>query len=110
MEKRITFKGMDHSVSIENFINDKLAKIEKLLLKEKGPIFFDIVMNMEHSSKLSDVEIRINGPHFSLVAHDQEREMYSAIEKTIDKMAKEITKMKDKRRDEERNGDSYKSA
>ena len=110
MDKRIVFKGMDHSTAVENFLNEKLVKAEKLLENEKGPIFFDVVMNTEHSNDLSDVEIRINGPHFSLVAHDQEREMYSAIEKTVDKMVKEINKMKKKRRDEERHGDSFKSA
>lgn len=110
MEKRIAFKGMDHSKAIENFLNEKLVKAERLLEKEKGPIYWDIVMNTEHSNNIFDVEIRINGPHFSLVAHDQEREMYAAIEKTVDKMVKEILKMKDKRRDQERKGDSYKSA
>ena len=101
---------MDHSNGVENFLNEKLVKAEKLLEKEKGPIFFDVVMNTEHSNNLFDVEIRINGPHFSLVAHDQQREMYAAIEKTIDKLVKEINKMKKKRLQEERNGDTYKSA
>ncbi|OGB97399.1 ribosomal subunit interface protein [candidate division TM6 bacterium RIFCSPHIGHO2_12_FULL_36_22] len=110
MDKRIAFKGMDHSNAIENFVNEKLVKAEILLEKEKGPIFFDVVMNTEHSNNLFDVEIRINGPHFSLIAHDQERDMYAAIEKVVDKIVKEINKMKKKRLQNDRNGDTYKSA
>src|SRR3990167_468537 len=107
MDKRIAFKGMDHSNAIENFVNEKLVKAEILLEKEKGPIFFDVVMNTEHSNNLFDVEIRINGPHFSLIAHDQERDMYAAIEKVVDKI---VNKIKKKRLQNDRNGDTYKSA
>ena len=110
IKKRIAFKGMEHSAAVENFINDKLEKVMKLIESERPPIFVDVVINTEHGNQISDAEIRINGPHFSLVAHDQEREMYAAIEKAADRMFKEVSEMRKKRRKEERNGDTFKGA
>jgi ribosomal subunit interface protein len=114
MNKRIVFKGMEHSQAIELFLREKLGKVDKFLEGEQSPIFFDIVMSSGstsgHERNIFDASIRINGPHFSLAAHDEGYEMYAVIERAVDKIVKEINDMKKKRLKKSRKKDSFKGA
>ncbi len=109
MQKRITFRHMDHSALIEEFANKHLEKIEKLLVNERMPVTIDLVLEAAPDHAHQKVELRVSTPRFSLIAHHEGAEMYQEIDRVIDIMMREIRKAKDKFDDEQRHQDSFKS-
>lgn len=110
MHKRVTFRHMDHTPVLEEFVNKQVERIEKLLVAEREPIYLDVVLEAFPNHAHHGVEIRLKTPHFDLIAHNEGAEMYQEIDRTIETMIKEIKKAKDKFIEDQRNQDSYKSA
>ena len=114
MEKRIAFRGMDSSPATENFLNEKLAKVEMFLESEKSPVYLDVVLTGGSTSgqerNIFNVEIRVKGPHFSIIAQEEGYEIFATIERAVDTAVQEINKMKKKRLKMERKADSFKGA
>jgi ribosomal subunit interface protein len=110
MQKRIAFRGMESSPVLEEFANKHLEKVEKLLEHERTPIFIDLVLEASHVHAHHKVELRVKTPNYELVAHHEGPEMYQEIDRVTDKMIQEIRRAKERRVDEEKNKDSYKSA
>lgn len=110
MQKRVTFRGMEHTPVLEEFANKHLERIEKLLINEPTPISIDLVLNSSPNHAHYRVELRVSAPQFTLDAHHEGPEMYQEIDTVIEKMVREIKKAKDKLDDEKKHGDSYKGA
>lgn len=110
MKKRITYRGIESTPVLEEFINSHLDKVVKLLEHEPTPIMIDFILEASSVHAHDKVEIRIKTPHYDLVAHHEGPEMYQEIDRVVDKMVREIRRAKEKRVDEQKNGDSYKSA
>jgi ribosomal subunit interface protein len=110
MQKRIAFRGMEHSPVLEEFAQKHLAKLEKILAAEPTPVFIDLVLEAHHTHHHHKVEVRVITPHFDLIAHHEGPEMYQEVELVTDKMVQEIRKAKDRFNDEQRKKDSFKSA
>ncbi len=110
MEKRIAFRNMESTPVLEEFANKHLEKIEKLLETERTPIFIDLVLEASTVHAHNKVELRIKTPNYELVAHHEGPEMYQEIDRVTDKMIIEIRRAKERRVDEEKKKDSFKSA
>ena len=96
MKKKITFRGMDHSPVVEEYVNKHLEKIEKFL-KNMSPVTLDVILEAARVHHHHRVEIRLKAPSIDLVSHNEAPELYLAIDKAIDKMAKEVARDKDKK-------------
>ena len=110
MKKRIVYRGIDSTPVLEEFINTHLAKIEKLLENEPTPVMIDVIIEPSPVHAHNRVEIKVNSPHYNLVAVHEGPEMYQEIDRVTDKMVSEIRRAKEKRVDQQKKGDSYKGA
>lgn len=97
MNKRIAFKNMEKSDVIEDFANKQLLKIEKFLEKERSPVSLDLVIEFAPVHAHNKIELRLNAPDYSLVAHHEGPDIIIEIDRVVDKMINEIRKAKDKR-------------
>lgn len=110
MNKRITFRGMDHSEAMENYVNEQLHKIEAFLENERDPRSLDIVLASGKIHAHHLVEFRLKTPHYDLVASHEGPHMYQEIDHVIDTMYHEILKAKERRIDDEKKKNKFNGA
>lgn len=110
MNKRVTFRHIEHTPVLDQFVQSHLVKIEKLLESERSPVYIDIVIDGAPDHAHHNVDIRVKTPHYELVAKHEGPDMYAEIERVTDTMAREIVKAKEKYKDNERHVDTYKGA
>lgn len=96
MHKRITFRNMEHSVVMENYINQQLQKIEAFLENEPSPIYIDFVLEACKVREHPRAEIRLKSTHYDLVSSYEHTgvDMYDVIDRVIDVMYKELHEVK----------------
>lgn len=101
MNRKITFQSMEHSVPMEQHINSKLDKITELLKNVDNitPYFQEIFLKANKQHQHHRAELNVKTPRFDLHTHNENPDMYVAIDKTIDKMVELIKKEKSKSRD-----------
>ena len=99
MNIKVTFHNMPHSESIEAFARDKLTKITMLFKEDESPFTIEMFLNANKQHEHHGCELHIKTPHFDLVAHDEDPDMYIVITKTIDKMVGLAKKEKEKTRE-----------
>jgi|SRR3972149_8119863 len=102
MNKRITFRHMDHSNDMEKYINDQLSKIERFLENEPTPIYIDFVLEASKVHAHPRTELRIKTPHYNLVSHYEHEgaDMQGATDHVIDAMYHTLREEKNKRIDQ----------
>jgi len=97
MNVRISFRGMDHSDSIENYAKKELeAKVFKFLKKEPDPISLDLVLSAGKTHAHHQVELRLNSKHNHFIVKHEGADLYAEIDYVIKIMAEEIKKQKSK--------------
>ena len=102
MNKKISFQNMEHSDPIEAHANEKLNKIEELLKgpEWETPKYLELWLSAHKAHPHSKVELHLKTPQFDLHSHSEEKDLYFALDETIDRMVKllvkEKTKLKDK--------------
>lgn len=100
MNKKITFRNMDHAAAIENYANEHLRKIEKFLENEQTPVSIDLVMEPSKTREHNRVELFVKSPHYDLMAHHEGPQFYKVLDHVIDVMMQELLRAKRKRIDE----------
>ena len=100
MNKRITFRNMEHTAAIENYANEHLGKIEKFLEHEPTPVSIDLVMEPSKTREHNRVELLIKSPHYDLMAQHEGPQFYKVLDHVIDVMMQELLRAKRKRIDE----------
>lgn len=111
MHKRITFRGMDHSNILEDYVNQQLAKVEHFLENEREPIYLDIVLTAGKTRAHHAVEYRLKTPHYELVSTFYEGpKMYDVIDRVIDTLYRKLHEAKEKYIEDQRKKDAYKGA
>lgn len=98
MHKRITFRNMDHSDVMEEYIHQQLAKIETFLENEPSPIYIDFVLEACKVREHPRAEFRIKTAHYDLVSNYEHSgvDMYDVIDRVIDVMYKQLREAKKK--------------
>ncbi len=94
MQTSVTFKNLDSSDNLKDYVGDKLNRFDKYL---DNPAEASVVLAVEkfrHSA-----EINIFGDRLSLTAKEETNDMYSAIDMALDKLEKQIKKSKEKIRE-----------
>ena len=100
MHKRITFRNMDHVAAIENYANEKLAKIEEVLSHEPTPVYIDLILEPSKVHAHHRVELRVKSPHYDMVSNYEGPEFYKVLDRVIDVMLEELHREKRKQLDE----------
>ncbi|QTF10295.1 ribosome hibernation promoting factor [Brenneria izadpanahii] len=91
MQLNITGHHIEITEPLRDFVNTKFAKLEQ---------FFDrinqvnVILKVEKVQKIADATLHVNGGE--LHATSEAEDMYAAIDLLIDKLARQLTKHKDK--------------
>jgi ribosomal subunit interface protein len=94
MNKRFTFRNMDHSDAIQNYAEEQLVKIEEFLSNEREPIYLDLVFEPSKTHAHHRVEMHIKTPHYSKNSDYEGPEFYRVLERVIDTMYRELCEQK----------------
>ena len=111
MHKRIVFRSMDHSDSMEDYANQQLEKIEEFLANEPTPINIELILQPSKKRSHHHVELRVKTPNYDLVSNYEHEgvEFYDVLDRVVDVMYKRLReekkKMLDKRKSAGRHED-----
>jgi ribosomal subunit interface protein len=110
MRKKISFHGMDHSAPLEDHANEKLQKIIDLIehSQRDNPMAVELTLEGHRPHPHHKVTLHVKTPEFDLYAHEENPDMYVALDTTIDTMVRLINKEKGKLHDKHRRADSPK--
>ena len=93
MNTSVRFKNLESSDALRSYVSEKLDRMEKYF---NGPAEASVVLSIEkfrHSA-----EINITGDRLTINGKEETEEMYSAIDKVLDKLEVQIKKSKQKSR------------
>ncbi len=94
MQTSVTFKNLDSSEHLKNYVSDKLDRFDRLL---DNPAGANVVLRVEKFRHIA--EININGDRMTINGKEETEDMYSAIDMVLDKLEKQIKKGKEKTRE-----------
>ncbi len=94
MQTSVTFKNLDPSEHLKNYVSDKLNRFDKYLY---NPGEANVVLSVEKFRHIA--EINIIGDRLNINGKEETEDMYSAIDMTLDKLEKQIKKNKQKVRE-----------
>ena len=94
MQTSVTFKNLDPSDHLRDYVSDKLNRFDKYLY---NPAEASVVLSVEKFRHIA--EVNIIGDRLSINGKEETEDMYSAIDMVLDKLEKQIKKNKQKIRD-----------
>jgi len=93
MQISVTFKKIEPSEALKNYVTDRLTKFKRYL---DGPVEAHVVLGLEKFRHLADVTIDSNG-HI-IKGREENTDMYAAIDLVMDKIDIQLKKFRDKLR------------
>jgi putative sigma-54 modulation protein len=103
MQISVTFRQIEPSEALKNYVTDRLTKFKRYL---DGPVEAHVVLGLEKFRHLADVTIDSNG-HI-IKGKEENTDMYAAIDLVMDKIDIQLKKFRDKLRSSK--GDRSRSA
>lgn len=91
MHVSVMFRHMDSSDALRNYATEKIERVKKYLGE---PIEAHWVLSVEKFRHVADVTITANG--VTIKGEEQTEDLYSAIDKVMDKVEKQVRKYKEK--------------
>ena len=91
MQTSVTFKNLDPSEHLKSYVADKLDRFDKFL---DNPAEANVVLSVEKFRHIA--EINISGDRMTINGKEEVNDMYSAIDLGLDKLEKQIKKIKEK--------------
>jgi ribosome-associated translation inhibitor RaiA len=104
MNKRIVFRGMDHSDVMERHADDQLQKIITFLEHDRGPVYIDLYLEPSKVHEHHRVELHVKSAEYNLnVSYEREgMGFYEVLDHVIDVMYRQLHEAKRKHHDEEK--------
>ncbi len=103
MQIAVTFRQIEPSEALKNYVTDRLNKFKRYL---DGPVEAHVVLGLEKFRHLADVTIDSNGR--VIKGKEENKDMYAAIDLVMDKIDMQLKKFRDKQRGSK--GDASRSA
>jgi putative sigma-54 modulation protein len=94
MQTSVTFKNLDSSENLKNYVSEKLERFDKYLY---NPAEANVILSVEKFRHIA--EINIVGDRLSINGKEETGDMYSAIDMVLDKLEKQIKKNKQKNKE-----------
>ena len=91
MQTSVTFKNLDSSENLRTYVTEKLNRFDKFLY---NPAEANVVLSVEKFRHIA--EINISGDRLNINGKEETEDMYSAIDKVLDKLESQIKKYKQK--------------
>lgn len=106
MNIKLTFRHMDHSDAIEEYVQKQLAKIKRILEHERSPIYVELTLSPSDVHRHHRVELLIKSPHYDLMSEYEHAgtDFYDAINHVITVMYRRLLEAKDRLKTEEKDG------
>ncbi len=99
MKISVTFRHMEPTTAIKEYVEKKLAKVKRFL---DEPIEANVVLGVEKYRNIA--EITLSAGRNVINCQEQTDDIYSAIDKTVDKVERQLKKLKDKVRGKNKGG------
>jgi ribosome hibernation promoting factor len=93
MQISVTFRQIEPSDALKNYVTDRLNKFKRYL---DGPVDAHVVLGLEKFRHLADVTIDNNGR--IIKGKEENTDMYAAIDLVMDKIDMQLKKVRDKLR------------
>ncbi len=93
MQISVTFRQLEPSDALKNYVTDRLGKFKRYL---DGPVEAHVVLGLEKFRHLADVTIDNNGR--IIKGREENTDMYAAIDLVMDKIDMQLKKFRDKQR------------
>jgi putative sigma-54 modulation protein len=93
MQISVTFRQIEPSEALKNYVTDRLNKFKRYL---DGPVDAHVVLGLEKFRHLADVTIDSNGR--IIKGREENADMYAAIDLVMDKIDMQLKKVRDKLR------------
>ncbi len=93
MQISVTFRQIEPSEALKNYVTDRLNKFKRYV---DGPVEAHVVLGLEKFRHLADVTIDSNGR--IIKGREENNDMYAAIDLVMDKIDMQLKKFRDKMR------------
>jgi len=93
MQISVTFRNISSSESIKNYAEKKIKRLERFL--KTNNLEANLVLAVEKFRHISELSLWINGE--KLYGKEEAEDIYAAIDTVVDKIERQISKLKDKR-------------
>lgn len=95
MKVDITFRNMEHTQAIEDYVNKYINKFSKYLGKEDpGATFVHVILDGHFKHHKYDAEVRVKTPNYELIANREGKDMYPLIDEVMHIMERELQNAK----------------
>jgi len=91
MRINVTFRHMETSEPVRNYVEDKLPKVKKYI---DEPVDAQVVLSVEKIRHKAEVPLTAKG--ITIKATDETADMYAAIDGVLDKLERQLKRYKDK--------------
>lgn len=97
MKVNVTFRNMEHTSAIEDYVQKHIPKFSKYLAKENPEATFgSVVLDGQFKHHVYNAEVRIKTPRFNLVVSREGKEMYALIDEVMRIMEEQLQQAKEK--------------
>ena len=110
MNKEVTFRDIEHTAGLEDHVNQKLERIEKFIENEPDPVVLHFILEPHRTHAHHKAELIIKSPNYHVIAHHEGPDMYHVIDHVMHVGYEQLLKEKQRRIDDRKKGDAYKSA
>ena len=93
MQISMTFRHMDPTDAMKELVRDKVTRVRKYL---QGQVEANVVLSMERYIHVCDITISCNGHTYQ--GHEETDDMYTSIDRVMDKIERQIDKTKGRAR------------
>ncbi|RKX63285.1 MAG: ribosome-associated translation inhibitor RaiA [Thermodesulfobacteriota bacterium] len=93
MQIAVTFRNISSSESIKNYAEKKIKRLERFL--KTSNLEANLVVAVEKFRHISELSLWVNGE--KLYGKEEAEDIYAAIDTVVDKIERQISKLKDKR-------------
>ena len=91
MRVNVTFRHMETSEPVRNYVEEKLPKVKKYI---DEPVEAQVVLSVEKIRHKAEVSLAAKG--ITIKATDETADMYAAIDGVLDKLERQLKRYKDK--------------
>ena len=91
MQIEVSFKQMEHSDALRNYVEDKLSKV---LMPLSEPVSAQVVFHVEKYRHISKITVSAQG--IIIKGKEETADMYSSIDLVMDKLDRQVKKYRDK--------------
>lgn len=98
MQLSVTFRHMEPSEALKDYVREKISRVEKHL---DSIMDVQVVLSVEKFRHTADMII--TSDNFKLNGQDQTGDMYSAIDAVVDKIERQVVRVKKKSRNRKSN-------